>query len=86
MADYRAVHKPSLESFVGRNQEFSVIKKQQVVDVPAPPKPVKSDAYRTAAALGDASPSGVDARLRRAPHVTIPNGNLRRSAKLRATT
>lgn len=88
MADYRAAHKQSLESFVGPNQEFSVIKKQQVFDVPAPPKPVKSDANRAAAALGDASvaASGVEARLRRAPNVTIPSGNLRRSARLRATT
>jgi len=88
MADYRSAHKQSLESFVGPNQEFSVIKKQQVFDVPAPPKPVKPDANRAAAALGDASvaASGVEARLRRAPNVTIPSGNLRRSARLRATT
>jgi hypothetical protein len=81
-------HVLSAEGVAQQDGKVQAIKKQQVFDVPAPPKPVKSDANRAAAASGDASvaASGVDSRLRRAPNVTIPSGNLRRSARLRATT
>ena len=82
-ADYRHTFKPILDSFTGVNNEFSVLKKprvsRQVSDVTAIPKQVKSDANRGASASGASSDS------QRKPNASVPNGTLRRSARLRAT-
>jgi hypothetical protein len=86
-ADYQDAYKPILDSFTGANNEFSVLKKPQVSDMPAIQKRVKSDVNRAAAASGDASAagSGVASNLQRAPDVTASSGTLRRSVRLRTT-